>query len=113
MLPRFLLFQPPRFPAMNANSFPYLIISDSNWRQYAGTLPGGAHDPSATPQDMHLAPILKTGSRGYKGWNHPDRPRAFRGSRPLTNLLPRSEWTARIRGGQGSFLSDLVNQRGI
>lgn len=92
-------------------NFPYVVITDSNWRQYAAAAAPGYHDSDFPPQPI-LAPMLQ-GSRGYMGWNHPDRRREFRGSRPLTQLVPRSEWTARLQAGQGSFLSDLVKQRGI
>ena len=78
---------------MNAGSFPYLIIGDTNYR------------PGSTE--------LVQRSRGYFGWQHPSVHREFRGPRPVTNLIPRSQWTSLIRAGQGTFLSDLVKQRGI
>ena len=88
------------------SDFPYLIISDANYRQYIGAAPGQPGVPQV------LNPILQ-GSTGYHGWQRPDSRREFRGSKPLTNLIPRSEWVARIQAGQGSFLSDLVKQRGV
>jgi hypothetical protein len=74
--------------------FPYLIISDSNAREFCS---GG--------------PRART--FGYRGWQRPDAPHAFRGGRPIASTIPRSEWPGRIRAGQGSFLSDLVKQQGI
>ena len=94
---------------MNAAAFPYLIISDANYKQFTGTNP--AVEPRTCPQHQ-LVPALR-GSTGYKGWQHPQTPRTFRGSRPLSNLVPRTEWTKRIQDGQGTFLSDLVKQKGI
>jgi len=75
-------------------TFPYLIISDANAREFCS---GGP----------------RAGSLGYKGWQRPDAPHSFRGGRPVVGAIPRSEWKDRIRAGQGSFLSDLVKQQGI
>jgi hypothetical protein len=78
------------------SAFPYLIITDANLPQFKGTA------PQAKPT-------------GYLGWQHPDAPRVFRGPKPVANLIPRSQWTSRIKQGAeyGTFLSDLVKQRGI
>jgi hypothetical protein len=76
-------------------TFPYLIISDANYRQFQGTDPG------------------KRFSTGYKGWQRPDRPHAFRGARPVGRTIRRELWHDLITAGQGSFLSDLVKNRGI
>jgi hypothetical protein len=75
--------------------FPYLIISDANYRQFRGTDPG--------------LPF----STGYKGWQRPGQPHGFAGKRPLGRTVPRSEWHDRITAGQGTFLSDLIASRGI
>ncbi len=74
--------------------FPYLIISDANAHEFC----------SGGPLARHF---------GYRGWQRPDAPHAFRGGRPIGGTIPRSEWPDRIRAGQGSFLSDLVKQQGI
>ncbi len=74
--------------------FPYLIISDANAHEFCS---GG--------------PLAR--QFGYRGWQRPDAPHAFRGGRPIASTIPRSEWPALIKAGQGSFLSDLVNQQGI
>lgn len=77
-------------------SFPYLIITDANRRQFEGA-------------------ASQAGPTGYLGWQHPEAPRVFRGPKPVANLIPRSQWTSRIQAGAayGTFLSDLVKQRGI
>jgi hypothetical protein len=75
--------------------FPYLIISDSNYRQFTGRAPAG-----------HF-------STGYKGWQRPDKPHAFRGKRPVGQTVPRGQWHDLIQAGQGAFLSDLIKNRGI
>ena len=78
----------------NTVSYPYLIIDDANAHLFTK---GG-------PQ---------AGSTGYKGWQKPDAPHAFRGQRPVGRTIPRSAWHDRIKAGQGTFLSDLVKQQGI
>jgi hypothetical protein len=88
-----------KFKAQNSKvqnmAFPYLIISDANYRQFAGTDPG------------------RSFSTGYHGWQRPDAPHAFRGKRPIDHTIPRSRWHDLINAGQGTFLSDLVKNRGI
>ena len=79
---------------LNTDSFPYLIIDDSNAHLFCS---GGP----------------RAGATGYKGWQMPDAPHAFRGSRPVGNTIPRSQWHDLINDGQGTFLSDLVRQQGI
>ena len=74
--------------------FPYLIISDHNAHEFS----------SGGPLARHF---------GYRGWQRPDAPHAFRGGRPVGGTIPRSEWPALIKQGQGSFLSDLVKQQEI
>ncbi len=80
---------------MTMSAFPYLIISDENYRQFEGAAPG------------------KERSTGYLGWRRPGVPHAFQGKRPVGRTIPRSEWHALIESGQGTFLSDLVKQQGI
>ncbi len=77
-------------------TFPYLIITDANRNQFEGTAPGAR-------------------STGYLGWQRPDAHRQFRGAKPVTGLIPRSQWTSRIQSGAeyGTFLSNLVKQKGI
>ncbi len=79
---------------LNTENFPYLIIDDQNAHLFTA---GG---PQARPT-------------GYKGWQNPHAPHAFRGQRPVGSTIPRSQWHARIKQGQGTFLSDLVKQQGI
>ena len=79
---------------MLTNNFPYLIIDDSNAHLFCSGAPRG-------------------GSTGYRGWQRPGKPHAFRGARPVGTTIPRSQWHERIRSGQGNFLSDLVKEKGI
>ena len=78
----------------NAESYPYLVIDDFNAHHFTA---GGS-----------LA-----GSTGYKGWQRPGAAHAFQGKRPLGQTIPRSQWHERIKAGQGTFLSDLLKQKGI
>jgi hypothetical protein len=79
---------------LNTESFPYLIIDDQNAHLFCK---GGP----------------RAGSTGYKGWQKPDGPHAFRGPRPVGHTIPRSEWHSRIKAGQGTMLSDLLKQQGM
>jgi hypothetical protein len=74
--------------------FPYLIISDTNAHEFC----------SGGPSARHF---------GYRGWQRPDAPHAFRGGRPIASTIPRDQWPALIKAGQGSFLSDLIKQQNI
>lgn len=53
------------------------------------------------------------GSTGYTGWSKPGDPHLFSAPRPVGPTIPRAQWPALIKAGQGSFLSDLVKQQGI
>ena len=79
---------------LNTDNFPYLIIDDQNAHLFTR---GG-------PQAR---------STGYKGWQNPEVRHAFRGQRPVGRTVPRSQWHERIKAGQGTFLSDLIKQKGI
>ena len=79
----------------------FVIINKSNYRQYAATGMGGLHP------NEDLADFLK-GSRGYEGWQRPDRPHVFCGPKPVSELVPRSEWPDRIKAGQGSEIYDAL-----
>lgn len=85
---------------LTAENYPYLVIDNHNAHLFC----------SGGPQAR---------STGYKGWQNPHAPHAFRGQRPVGRTIPRSEWHARIKAGapgtpgQGTFLSDLLKQQGI
>ena len=51
--------------------------------------------------------------RGYKGWQRPGTPHIFRGVKPNLPLIPRSEWSALIKAGQGNWLSDLLKKNNV
>ena len=74
-------------------SFPYLIITAANRRQFA----------AVNPQF----------STGYKGWTNPDAPHVFEGSKPVGDTIPRSEWGARIKAAQGNLISDKIKAAGM
>ena len=67
-----------------STSFPYLIISDANAREFCA---GGN----------------RCGGLGYRGWQRPDRLHAFRGGSPIARTIPRSEWKDLVR--QPRFVS--------
>jgi hypothetical protein len=98
-------------PSMKAAAFPYLVISDANYKQFLGTKPSERSGLVASTEQI-LNPILR-GPTGYKGWHHPEAKHNFRGSRPVGATISRDQWVPRIQAGQGSFLSDLVKQRGM
>ena len=79
---------------LNTDNFPYLIIDDANAHLFCGDGP-------------------QARATGYRGWQRPDTPHAFRGSRPVGQTIPRNQWHDRIKAGQGNFLSDLIKQKGI
>jgi hypothetical protein len=79
---------------LNAEGYPYLVIDDFNAHHFTA---GGS-----------LA-----GSTGYRGWQRPGAPHAFQGKRPVGRTIPRRQWHDRIKAGQGTFLSDLLKQKGI
>ena len=79
---------------LNTDNFPYLIIDDANAHQFC----------SGGPQSR---------ATGYKGWQRPDAPHAFRGARPVGDTVPRQQWHDLIKAGQGNFLSDLVKRQHI
>jgi len=53
------------------------------------------------------------GSTGYMGWQKPGAQYAFSAPRPVGPTIPRSQWPALIKAGQGTFLSDVVKAQGI
>jgi hypothetical protein len=73
----------------------YLVISDSNWRQYAALAPGEKKEQTA-----ELVEALQ-GSTGYKGWQNPAEQHIFRGPKPPGTPIPRSQWADMIRAGSG------------
>ncbi len=54
---------------LNTDHFPYLIIDDSNAHLFC----------SGGPQAR---------ATGYQGWQRPDAPHRFRGSRPVGQTIP-------------------------
>ena len=85
-------------------SFPYLIISDKNYRQYAGRADKMHHD--------QLAPILQ-GNTGYLGWRVPGSRHELRGSQPVGPTIPRSQWVSMIQAGAGSKILSLIKSSGM
>ena len=75
------------------DSTKFLVINQSNYRQYAATAPGGVYP------HQELVPTLQ-GSTGYKGWQDPTQPHAFRGQKPVADI-PQSQWATMIRSGAG------------
>ena len=99
-------------------SFPYLVITKNNRRQYAGVNPdsmytdGAVVGPGGLYPSQSLAPILE-GSTGYEGWHKPGQPHEFSVSQQVQQVIPRNEWVDRINAGYGNFLSDVLKQQGI
>ncbi len=92
----------PNFPSIAGSDA--LVISDSNYRQYASAAP---HRKSVHARH-ELRPELR-GSTGYKGWQHPGHPHTFRGPSPVRNIIPRSEWVPMLQAGKGqAVLKALV-----
>ena len=83
---------------------PYLIITDHNYREYAGKAAGVVYH--------ELAQVCR-GSTGYLGWEQPGVPHAFRGSKPVGQPLPRSPSTAAIQAAHGKTLSCLLKAKGV
>jgi hypothetical protein len=84
-----------------------LIISDSNWRQFASLPPGQEYAPPS------LNPVLRHGSTGYLGWQRPGSPRKMYGKRPSPELIPRNEWIPRIQAMQDNLLTDLLMKNNV
>ena len=78
-------------------SFPYLVLTSRNRRQYAATK-ASRGDPN---------------SKGYMGWRLPGSNRIMEAGQPLTEVIPRSQWVDLINASQGNCLSDLVKKVGI
>ena len=92
----------PNFPSIAGSDA--LVISDSNYRQYASAAP---HRKSVHARH-ELRPELR-GSTGYKGWQHPGHPHTFRGPSPVKNIIPRTEWVPMLQAGKGqAVLKALV-----
>ena len=75
--------------------FPYLVIDDDNAHEFAGQQSTGQK------------------STGYEGFHKPGSPHVFRAGIQIAQTIPRSEWHDRIKAGQGTFLSDLLKQKGF
>lgn len=75
------------------DSTKFLVISKSNYRQYATTAPGGVFP------HQQFVEVLR-GSTGYKGWQDPSSPHVFRGPKQVTDV-PQSQWADMIRAGAG------------
>jgi hypothetical protein len=88
------------------DSTKFLVISDSNWRQYAAVAPGGCY-----PHE-ELRQILR-GSTGYKGWQNPDAPHVFKGEMQVDTVIPRSEWAGMIAAGAGMKAFNALNAAGV
>ena len=72
-----------------ANPAGRLVISDANWRQFVN---------------------LPDHGTGYIKSTRPNTLPKFRSVYPL---IPRSQWPALIKEGQGSFLSDVIKHAGV
>ncbi len=79
---------------LNTEAYPYLVIDSDN-----------AH---VVDDHGQLG-----GATGYAGWQRPGSPHEFAADLPATELIPRSQWHDLIKAGQGTFLSDLIKQKGI
>jgi hypothetical protein len=79
-----------------------LIINDSNYRQYCGD----GREVELDGQVRLLGGCLERSSvYGAIPWAKP--------SAEYIPTIPRSEWADRIKGGQGNWLSDMIEKAGV